>query len=59
MKGRQRSFGQRKSMSTGMVMSSNGSLRCLKPVVLEAHQQSKGNSYSAASCAHMAHMAAG
>jgi len=59
MKGRRRSFGQRKSMSTGMVMSSNGSLRCLRPVLLEAHQQSKGRSYMAASCTHMADMAAG
>jgi len=54
MKGRRRSFGQRKSMSTGMVMSSNGSLRCLRPVLLEAHQQSKGRSYKAASRTHMA-----
>ena len=48
MKGRQRSFGQRKSMSTGMVMSSSGSLRCLRPVLLEALQQRKGGSYMAA-----------
>jgi len=41
-------------MSTGMVMSSNGSLRCLRPVLLEAHQQSKGRSYKAASRTHMA-----
>ena len=59
MKGRRRSFGQRKSMSTGMVMSSDGSLRCLRPVLLEAHQQRKGRSYVAASFTHMAHMAAG
>jgi len=45
-------------MSTGMVMSSNGSLRCLRPVLLEAHQQSKGRSYKAASRTHMARMAA-
>lgn len=46
-------------MSTGMVMSSNGRLRCLRPVLSEAYQQRKGRSHVAASCSHMSHMAAG
>ncbi len=59
MKGRRRSFGQKKNMSTGMVMSSNGSLRCLRLVLLEAQQQRKGRSYMAASCIHVAQIAVG